>query len=384
MTIAETTVTPRVSVESHRPAPGAQAAPLGRIASSDSPSVLADVMVPRVPMIGAQRATLRLEPTSPESSSPLFTANRLLQRSFTPFESLSASPAVIRCRELTEALRESRPVRPDTSIRESLLATRSQPNGEALYLHAIEQIAGDIRSNTANRVDHARLVLDSLRDPAAEDGRGHVAQAVYQRIEPATQQTPLLDRDGRLTQGERLALLGERTPLPTARPDVGGPSWSRNLGSFNNTRIDVELPSNASDYMSYKPYRFGTARTIETIKRVAERYRQQTGMKLRVGDISKRGGGPIPDHSSHRTGKIFDIDMAFNDGRTTAEPDRDSVNATWRSPAYDRNATRKLIKIIKAIRPEAQILFNDPVLVREGLVRKYPNHDNHLHVQKLT
>ena len=136
--------------------------------------------------------------------------------------------------------------------------------------------------------------------------------------------------------------------------------------------------------MGYKPFRYGTARTIETLKRIAQRHREQSGLMLRVGDIAKQGGGRIPDHSSHRDGKIFDLDLAFNDGRVTAEPDRDSVNATWRSPAYDRAATRKLIKIIKAIRPEAQILFNDPVLVSEGLVRSFPNHDNHMHVQRLS
>lgn len=331
-------------------------------------------------MIGAERPSLRLAPTAP---LPLVVAAGPLRR-MTALDALSLIPAVNRCRELIEAIKASQPVRPDPSIRRSLLETRSQPNGEELYRRAVEQIADDIRSNDTNRVDHARVILDSLRDPVAEDGRGHIAQDVYRRIEPATRHTPLFDRNGRLTQDERQALLGEQIPIPTARPNVGGPTWSRKLSSYNNTRIDTEVPSGASDYMSYKPYRFGTARTIESIKRIAERYRQQTGMMLRIGDISKRGGGQIPDHSSHRTGKIFDLDMAFNDGRTTAEPDRDSVNATWRSPAYDRDATRKLIKIIKQIRPEAQILFNDPVLVREGLVRQFPNHDNHLHVQKLT
>jgi murein endopeptidase len=106
-------------------------------------------------------------------------------------------------------------------------------------------------------------------------------------------------------------------------------------------------------------------------------------MALRVGDISKRGGGRIPDHGSHKHGKNVDLDLAFNDGRTTAEPNRGSRNATWRSPAYDRGATRLMVKLIKEAYPSAQILFNDPVLVREGLVRSYPNHDNHLHVQHL-
>ncbi len=268
--------------------------------------------------------------------------------------------------------------------RASLEALKRDPESEARYWRAIDEIAGDIRSKRDGRVPYVREILESLRHPDAYDGRGEVASDVYQRIEPATAATPPDDREGRLTEEEKRLLGAAPAEVPQAVAlSVGGPTWSRALSSFNNTRIDVALPSGASDYMAYKPYMFGTARTIETLKRIAERHRQQNGLMLRVGDIAKQGGGRIPDHNSHRDGKIFDLDLVFNDGRTTAEPDRDSVNATWRSPAYDRDATRKLIKIIKAIRPEAQILFSDPVLVREGLVRQFTNHDNHLHVQRL-
>jgi hypothetical protein len=293
--------------------------------------------------------------------------------SLSPLEQSYVNPPVHRARLLARITSNEKPCRPDRRIRNALDQARGQPNGEELYRRALDQIASDIRVNRTNRAAHALAVLESLRDPEAYDGRGDMAADLYQRIE------------GELTAQERERLrVGKPEPVQAATPGVGGPTWSRRLSSFDGTRIDVELPSGASDYMSYKPYRFGTAKTIETIKRIAERHRESSGLMLRVGDIAKRGGGPIPDHASHRTGNIFDLDLVFNDGRTTAEPDRDSVNASWRSPAYDRVATRKLIKIIKSIRPEAQVLFNDPVLVSEGLTTHFPNHDNHMHTQHLS
>lgn len=374
MTQAAAVASPRPSASADLLAPGASLVPpvgpsVGqgdRLDQSASPS-----------SSGSRGRPFRValtEPREVSATTPL-----------TPLEQTYVNAAVNRAKMLDQLTSDDKPQRPDRGIRAALEEARRQPNGESLYRRAIELIATVVCSAHANRVAHARAVLESLRDPLAEDGRGWMAADLYQRIEPATANTPAAEqREGRFTPEELLALDGQTaTPPDVPTPGVGGPNWSRSLSSFNSSRVDVELPSGAPDYMSYKPYRFGTARTIETIKRVAERHRQATGLRLRVGDIAKQGGGRIPDHNSHRTGNIFDLDIVFNDGRTTAEPNRDSVDATWRSPAYDRANTRKLIQIIKAIRPEAQILFNDPVLVREGLVTQFPNHDNHLHVQRL-
>jgi len=160
-------------------------------------------------------------------------------------------------------------------------------------------------------------------------------------------------------------------------------NWPPRLSRFSNSGVNTKLPTDDPNISRYKHYYFGTERTIGLIKAVAAEYHRRTGMVLRVGDISKRGGGKIPGHGSHKYGKNIDLDLAFNDGRTTAELNRESRNASWRSSAYDRNATRTIVRLIKQCNPNAQILFNDPVLVREGLVRAFPNHDNHMHVQHL-
>ena len=155
------------------------------------------------------------------------------------------------------------------------------------------------------------------------------------------------------------------------------------LRRLDNTRVDTQLPDRGPGFQGYYAAnrRYGTERTIETLKTVAANYNAATGQTLRVGDISLRGGGDIDGHGSHEQGRNVDIDMAFNDGRTDIEPSRESRNASWRSPAYDRDATRRLVQEIKRANPNIQVLFNDPVLVAEGLVRAYPNHDNHLHLQ---
>jgi conjugal transfer mating pair stabilization protein TraG len=160
-------------------------------------------------------------------------------------------------------------------------------------------------------------------------------------------------------------------------------NWPPNLRRFSNSGVTARLPTDDPNIHHYKPLAWGTPRTIELIRSVAAEYRARTGYQLRVGDISQRGGGDVPGHGSHEQGRNIDLDLAFNDGRTTAEPSRNSRNASWRSPAYDRDATRTMIRLIKQANPNAQILFNDPVLVREGLVRPFPGHDNHLHVQHL-
>ena len=99
--------------------------------------------------------------------------------------------------------------------------------------------------------------------------------------------------------------------------------------------------------------------------------------RLAVGDVSRWGGGSFWPHHAHRIGMDADFRPARRDGRQC----RKGTMWYWRS--YDRAATRAMIR---AIRREAhgtvkQILFNDPVLVRAGITRWWPGHDNHVHVQ---
>ena len=66
---------------------------------------------------------------------------------------------------------------------------------------------------------------------------------------------------------------------------------------------------------------------------------------------------------------------------------RDARQCTWGTrwtlASYDRAATRAMVNAIRAAAPGhvRLIYFNDPVLIREGLVRWHTGHDDHLHVR---
>ena len=63
--------------------------------------------------------------------------------------------------------------------------------------------------------------------------------------------------------------------------------------------------------------------------------------------------------------------------------DQCTWGVNWRWSTYDRAATRDLIKAIRrtAIGHVKLIYFNDPVLIKEGLVRWYSGHDDHVHIR---
>ena len=48
---------------------------------------------------------------------------------------------------------------------------------------------------------------------------------------------------------------------------------------------------------------------------------------------------------------------------------------------YSHTLTRELLQLIKEKFPGAMVLFNDQRLISEGLSRKAPGHDNHVHVR---
>ncbi|WP_197426035.1 hypothetical protein, partial [Erythrobacter sp. CCH5-A1] len=95
------------------------------------------------------------------------------------------------------------------------------------------------------------------------------------------------------------------------------------------------------------------------------------GSPVNIGDISKRGGGDIAGHETHEQGRQVDIRPFRRDGG--------NAPVTWQSRAYDREQTRNYIEFMKERNPGTTVLFNDPVLVKEGLTQKYDGHDNHLH-----
>jgi len=158
--------------------------------------------------------------------------------------------------------------------------------------------------------------------------------------------------------------------------------------------VSVILPESGPGYITYNREvngrdQTGTKETVDAIQKLGAAWEKNNPDRpLEIGDISRYGGGPFwkesklgdlkkkdrkknRDHAGHRNGKQFDMrPVSTGGGRTNIKADN-----------YDRDKTRELIQLIKQQNPNAKILFNDPVLIAEGLcVKSDKTHDNHLHV----
>ncbi len=218
----------------------------------------------------------------------------------------------------------------------------------------------------ANGPDVTKLQLALQRagfDPGSTDGK---FGAKTEQALKSFQASKGLEADGKAGPKVR-ALLGDAFELPKVDGSQGITDRATKPGVQN------QMPDSGPGFRSYysAAKRFGTASTINSLKAAAIRYHAATGKTMQIGDIAVRGGGPISGHKSHRTGKDADLRMANSSNGP----------GTWQSAGYDRNATRKLLQALRSTGNVKLIFFNDPVLIREGLCQKYPNHDNHVHVR---
>ena len=126
-------------------------------------------------------------------------------------------------------------------------------------------------------------------------------------------------------------------------------------------------------------FQHGEPKTMNVITDVVNRL--QMGPQYTpfgIGNISLAGGRGSSDHAEHKAGLQIDVRPARKDGRK--EP------VSYQHAAYDRVATRRLIKAFKDTGQVEFIFFNDPELINDpelkGFVRaSSKSHDGHLHVQ---
>jgi peptidoglycan hydrolase-like protein with peptidoglycan-binding domain len=140
------------------------------------------------------------------------------------------------------------------------------------------------------------------------------------------------------------------------------PTWSRWLCDYS---------------VGNGPANWGTGAAIGGIEAAGLVMQAEGHGRIAIGDIGLEHGGDIAGHVFHEQGLEIDVRPM----RRTENQCRWPVN--WRSSAYDRTATRDLIKAVRAMSPGhvKLIWFNDPVLIREGLVRWHAGHDDHLHIR---
>jgi hypothetical protein len=123
---------------------------------------------------------------------------------------------------------------------------------------------------------------------------------------------------------------------------------------------------------------WGEGRAMDVIQSVADKLVMGSQFTpFGVGNISLVGGKKFPPHGTHRDGLGIDV--------RPARVDQAPSPTNYRSPDYDRAATRRLIEGFRDTGQAKAILFNDPELYDDpelkGFVKPWKGHDNHFHVQ---
>jgi murein endopeptidase len=143
-------------------------------------------------------------------------------------------------------------------------------------------------------------------------------------------------------------------------------------------KINVLLPEHGPGFVTGNREargadQYGTCETISIIQIAGATWQHPDRAPFSVGDISRKGGGRFPPHTSHQTGKDFDV--------RPLRKDKQNKPVTITDPQYDREATLQLLETFWRTESVKLILFNDPAAIRAKLSRPYPGHHNHFHVR---
>jgi len=189
-----------------------------------------------------------------------------------------------------------------------------------------------------------------------------------------------------MTEPVSLEEYAGEAPMPTPRPTLQTDDWVQlpqnpekgeaGSGYFTYGRMPKAMPGTKADFQHGEPH---TMRVIGAVVNSLAKGNEYT--PVGIGNISLAGGRRSKDHRGHVNGLEIDLRPARNDGR---EGPNDGL--TYRDAAYDRAATRRLIKAFQDTGQAEYILFNDPELIDDpelkGFVRRSTtDHDNHLHVR---
>ncbi len=158
--------------------------------------------------------------------------------------------------------------------------------------------------------------------------------------------------------------------------EVDRATWRNLIWHF--MRPDFSRPSLCNYNGGHSNGDWGTAATIAHLNDAADLFRSRAGGKVAIGDLSFEHGGEISLHNTHEHGLDIDIALIRQDGRQCSNP-----GISYTSGQYDRADTRQLLQSIHdELGPHLKLIyFNDPQMIAEGLSRKFPHHNDHIHVR---
>lgn len=161
--------------------------------------------------------------------------------------------------------------------------------------------------------------------------------------------------------------------LERAHADAVPEDESLVLAAAAPIETQLPLPSTGLYGTHTADRRYGIKQTIDALLEIGRTFSaKHSGLRIGIGDISKRGGGPLPGHASHRRG--VDVDVRI------LRKDRAEAPTRYQDGSYSREFTQDLVNAFRhnPVFPVKVIFFNDPDVTG---VQKWPNHDNHLHVR---
>ena len=210
--------------------------------------------------------------------------------------------------------------------------------------------------------------------------------------------------EGAVAEGEASTAPGAPPIAVPNLPIVPIPSGSISVGKPSNGKLvnSVQLPENKALYTIRKPDEaYGSSYTLVHLQNAIAMWRHTSGFTgaLKIGAISKKGGGKLKPHSSHRTGRDVDIRLPLKSKGGSADKVSDvDWDATWAlvMAFVDTQAVRviylttdrqkhlmaaaKRAGADKATR-ERMLQYPDKKGTRRGLVRHSDGHTAHIHVR---
>lgn len=187
---------------------------------------------------------------------------------------------------------------------------------------------------------------------------------------------------------------GESFPYPIPRVwrvgrSVGAPNAGILLGGVRLPRSRFYACRSAATCV-------GSSSTIEALERAIIRYHRRAGGRgaLRIGDISREGGGALRSHKSHQSGRDVDISLPRRAGEARPSDfdwealallveslaEEGAVDVIFLDYAHQAQVVRASGRDLSQLmqwRPGKDVADR----TNDGLVRHAPGHDGHLHVR---